>query len=56
MLYEIEKFNFDIDNIKRDLEIENIFVTDDEIQALKQYINQEISFQDIVFNIQNSSL
>lgn len=54
MLYEINQFNFDVANIKKDLEIENIVVTDEDVTTLKQYINQEISFQDIVSNIQNS--
>ena len=54
MLYVINQFNFDVANIKKDLEIENIVVTDEQVTTLKQYINQEISFQDIVSNIQNS--
>jgi len=54
MLYENNQFNIDIANIKKDLEIENIVVTDEQVTTLKQYINHEISFQDIVTNIQNS--
>jgi len=54
MLYEIDQFNLDIANIKKDLEIENMVVTDEQVTTLKQYINQEISFQDIVSQIQNS--
>jgi len=54
MLYEIDQFNLDIANIKKDLEIEDIVVTEEQVATLKQYINQEISFQDIVSRIQNS--
>ena len=54
MLYEIDQFNLDIANIKKDLEIEDIVVTEEQVSTLKQYINQEISFQDIVSRIQNS--
>ena len=54
MLYEIDQFNLDIANIKKDLEIEDIVVTEEQVATLNQNINQEISFQDIVSRIQNS--
>ena len=57
MLYEINQFNFDVANIKKDLEIENIVVTDEQVTTLKQYINQEISFQEellIPFSIEGT--
>ena len=41
MLYEIDQFNLDIANIKKDLEIEDIVVTEEQVATLKQYINQE---------------
>ena len=38
-----EKFNFDIANLKQDFAIENMNVTDSDIEILKRYSNDEIS-------------
>lgn len=32
-----EKFNFDIANLKKDLAMENMTVTDEDVQLLKRY-------------------
>ena len=43
-----EKFNYDIENLKKDLEIESMFITDDEIMLLKRYSNSEITMDQAI--------
>ncbi len=43
-----ENFNFELENLKRDFEIENIQITNNDISLLKRYANKEISFQELV--------
>lgn len=43
-----EKFNFDIANLKKDLAIEDMVVTDEDIALLKRYSNKEISMNDMI--------
>ena len=38
-----EKFNFDIENLKQDFAIENMFLTDQDINLLKRFSNNEIT-------------
>lgn len=49
-----ERFYYDIDNIKTDFAIENMNVTDEDIELLKMYSNQEISFNEMIDSIKNS--
>lgn len=48
-----EKFIYDIDNIKKDFEIENMNVSLDEINILKKYNNNEISANDMINSVVN---
>lgn len=43
-----DKFNFDIENIKRDLAIEDMVVTDEEVALLKRYFNKEITMNEVI--------
>ena len=43
-----EKFEFDIANLKRDLAIENIIVTDEDVSLLKKYANKEITMPELI--------
>lgn len=43
-----EKFEFDIANLKRDLAIENIIVTEEDVQLLKRYANKEITMPELI--------
>ncbi len=49
-----EKFEFDIENLKRDLAIENMNVTDEDIELLKKYLKKEITVSEIINQIKNS--
>ncbi len=51
-----EKFVFDIENLKVECAIENMFVTDDDVNMLRQYSNQEVSMNDMIENIKRSVL
>ena len=43
-----EKFNFDIANLKQDFAIENMNITDSDIEILKKYSNDEISQSEMI--------
>lgn len=49
-----EKFNFDIENMKRDFEIENMTIPTEEIDMLKKYNNNELSMNDMIKSIKKS--
>ena len=49
-----EKFNYDIENLKKDLEIENMFITEDEVNLLKRYSNNEITMDEAINFIKES--
>lgn len=46
-----EKFNLDVENLKNDLAIENMIVTEDDVNMLKKYSNNEISMNQAISNI-----
>ena len=45
------KFDFDIENIKRDFEIENMQINVSDIEMLRKYNNKEITMNDIITSI-----
>ena len=47
-MFNEDKFNFDIENLKKDLAIENMVVTDDDINLLRRYCNNEITMDDVI--------
>ena len=49
-----DKFSFDIANLKKDFEIENLKVSNDDINMLKQLNNNEITMNDMINNIKQS--
>ena len=51
-----EKFNLDIENLKNDLAIENMYVTDEDISMLRKYSTKEISLNEAISSIIQSSL
>jgi len=56
-LYLLEdNFNFELENLKRDFEIENINLTTNDIGLLKRYANDEITFNELVDIVKNSNL
>ena len=51
-----DNFNFELENLKRDFEIENINLTTNDIGLLKRYANYEITFNELVDIVKNSNL
>lgn len=49
-----EKFKFDIANLKKDLGIENMIVTNEDIEMLKRYNNKEFTMNEMIDNIKKS--
>lgn len=49
-----EKFYFDVDNLKKDLAMENMTVTDEDVQLLKRYFNSEITMPEMIDIIKKS--
>ena len=53
MEYNVQEFQYNIDNIKQDLAVENMTVTDGQIEMLQQYEQGNILMSDIIDNILN---
>ena len=51
-----EKFNFDIANLKQDFAIENMNITNSDIEILKKYSNDEISQSEMINIIKDNML
>ena len=51
-----EEVKFDIENLKQDFAIENMNVTDSDIEILKRYSNDEISQSEMINNIIQKTL
>lgn len=49
-----EKFMFDIANLKQDLGIEDMVVTNEDIDMLKRYNNNEFTMNEMIDNIKRS--
>lgn len=56
-LYLLEdNFNFELENLRKDFEIENINLTNNDIGLLKRYANEEITFNELVDIVKKSNL
>lgn len=47
-MLNVDKFNFDIINLKKDLAMEDMIVTDADIALLKRYSQNEITMDDMI--------
>ena len=54
-MFEKDKFEFDIANLKKDLAIENMAVNNEDIELLRRYANKEITMTEIVNIIKKSA-
>ena len=52
-MFNEEVFKFDIENIKNDLAIEGMAVTDEDVNLFKQYANDEIDMPNLIQTIKN---
>lgn len=51
-----EKFNLDVENLKNDLAIEDMYVTDEDVNMLKKYSCNEITLNEAISSIINENL
>ncbi len=51
-----KKFYYDIDNIKQDLAMEDMIVTEEHVENLRRYANNEISMDDIMNKIKKDAM
>ena len=52
-MFNEEIFNFNIDNIKNDLAIEGMEITDTDINLYRQFANEEIDMPQLINTIKN---
>ena len=52
-MFNEEIFKFDIENIKSDLAIEGMTITDEDINLYKQFANDEIDMPNLIQVIKN---
>ena len=52
-MFNEEIFNFNIDNIKNDLAIEGMAITDEDVNLFKQFANEEIDMPNLIQTIKN---
>ena len=50
-MFNEKKFKFDIENLKQDLAIEDMYVTEEDISLLRDYQEQKITEQDMINKI-----
>ena len=51
-----EKFNLDVENLKNDLAIEDMYVTDEDVNMLKKYSTNEMTLNEAINSIINENL
>lgn len=52
-MFNEEIFNFNIDNIKNDLAIEGMEITDTDVNLYRQFANEEIDMPQLIRTIKN---
>lgn len=52
-MFNEEIFNFNIDNIKNDLAIEGMEITDTDVNLYRQFANEEIDMPELINTIKN---
>ena len=52
-MFNEEIFNFDIDNIRNDLAIEGMSISDEDVNLFKQFANDEIDMPNLIQTIKN---
>ena len=52
-MFNEDIFNFNIDNIKHDLAIEGMTITDEDVNLFKQFANEEIDMPNLIQTIKN---
>ena len=53
-MFEKEKFEFDVENIRKDFAIENININEEDIGLLKKLSNNEITMDQMIGDIKSN--
>ena len=53
-MFNEDIFNFNIDNIKNNLAIEGLAITEEDITLFKQFANEEIDMPNLIQTIKNN--
>lgn len=51
-----EKFDFDIANLKQDLAIEDMYVTEEDVALLQRYFKKEITMNEMIDMIKQNAM
>ncbi len=51
-----EKFDFDIANLKQDLAIEDMYVTQEDVALLQRYFKKEITMNEMIDMIKQNAM
>ena len=51
-----EKFEFDIANLKQDLAIEDMYVTEEDVALLRRYFDNEITMPEMIDIIKKTTM
>lgn len=52
-MFNEEVFNFDINNIKNDLAMEGLFISEEDVSLFKQFASEEIDMPNLIETIKN---
>ena len=52
-MFNENEFKFNIDNIKNDLAIEGMTISDEDVNLFKQFANEEIDMPNLIQTIKN---
>lgn len=55
-MFDEKKFEFDIASIKRELEIEDMYITEEDVNLLKRYMDDEINMPELIEIIKNQPI
>lgn len=55
-MFNEEIFNFDIDNIKNDLAIEGMEITEQDVNLYRQFANEEMDMPQLIETIKNQMI
>lgn len=52
-MFNEEVFNFDINNIKNDLAMEGLFISEEDVSLFKQFASEEIDMPNLIETIKS---
>lgn len=56
MMFNEEIFNFNIDNIRNDLAIEGMQITEQDVDLFRRFASEEINMEQVIQTIKNETI